>query len=256
MADKQPAKKKTTLTSVRFMDHTPSILSIYPAVIFAILAGMLALNIVSGSLCFWIFLGVSGFWYASERYDFDRTGAIIAVTLVGMLVFGTIAAELYFKVEIFKTISSWLGNLEPSFNAAFLVILSAAHFINFFGSVAYAHYNQRYEVGSAEIKRLRMGGRDMSMPRQGLTVEYEPIDYLELLLLGAGRVTIKTRGGSVKFQMDRAIGLYRSPLLPWTWFGNTLQHKIDKIMDISGVFRVDHGDDLYDDDDDGGDVEV
>lgn len=245
-------KNDSNPSSVRFMDHTASVLSIYPALACLVLAGLLHFGVVSAGLSVWIFFAVTVFWYISERYDFDRTGAILALAIIGFTVFGTMVLELQFEVKIFDNISSFLGGLNPAFNAAFLILFSALHFANVLSSVFWAYFNQRYEVGYSEIKRLRMGGRDISEPRQGLRVEYEPTDYLETFLLGAGKVVFKTRGGQTKFEMERVIGLYRCPLMPWTWFGGkTLQEKIDKILDIQGLFKIDNTDvDAYDDSDD------
>lgn len=271
------SKKPSGLKPVLLYDHLPGILAGYPAILFAILAGLSLLrrNVMTGDvqakfiaqaielgltaeqsaslasttepmfrinqhMLFWIGLSIMLVWYIAFRFNMPKRKFILMFGLLGTFVGIPVVLELSGQFQIFSWGSDILSGLEPTVNTGAWVVMSLVFFGIWLGNFIYSRTHMKVRIDESGLTITRLGGKAERFELIGLKTETEPLDYLELALAGVGSLSLKTRMNKPIFTMKRIIGLYRTWWFPF--FPGKLA-RINQILSYQGkVVSVDQQD--------------
>jgi hypothetical protein len=167
-------------------------------------------------MLFWIGLTVMLVWYVAFRFNMPKDKFVLMSALLGTFVGIPVILELTGYLPIFSIAGSLLGGLEPSVNTGAWVVMSLVFFCIWLGNFIYSRTHMKVRIDESGLTLNRLGGKGERFELIGLKTENEPLDYLELFLAGVGSLSLKTRMNKPIFTMKRVIGLYWTPLRPFS----------------------------------------
>jgi len=266
--------KSAPLKPILLYDHLPGILAIFPAVLFAVLAilssfqkrvdGITNETIASlekilsddvksvvfqpyqpyfnSHMLFWIGLSIVLVWYIAFRFNLPKSKFLMMFGLMGTFVGIPVVLEITGFIRPFSWASHVLGSLEPSVNTGTWIVMSLVFFAGFVGNFVYSRTHMSVRIDESGLTLNRMGGKGERFELIGLKTENEPLDYLELFLVGVGSLSLKTRMNKPIFTMTRVIGLYR---IWWFPFYPGKLKLIEEMLSYQGkVLSVERKDEL------------
>lgn len=237
-------------------DHLPGILAGYPAILFVVLAILsLRPSWFDSHMLFWIGLSVMLVWYAAFRFNIPKSKFILMVGLLGTFVGIPVVLELTGVFKPFEWFGSLLGMLKPEVNTGAWLAMALVFFGIWLGNFIYSRTHLRVRIDETGLTVNRLGGKGERFELIGLKTENEPLDYLEFFLGGIGSLSLKTRMNKPIFEMNRVIGLYRTPWFPF--FKGKLA-RVEELLNYQGAAgsahdRTDMAEQMDAAGDDGGD---
>ena len=232
-------------------DHLPGVLAGYPAVLFLIIAILTFPNNAgedggriewwpesfSNHMFFWIGLSIAIVWYIAFRFNLPKSKFWLAFGLFGTFIGIPVVLEITGIISPFRTMGNWLGTLKPEMNASAWLVVSVCFGIIWLGNFIWSRTHQRVRIDETHLTITRIGGKSERFDLIGLKTETEPIDYLEMFIAGIGSLSLKSRLNKPIFTMKRVIGLYWSPLWP---FSKGKLARIEEMLSYQGkVVAVD-----------------
>lgn len=242
-------KPVSPIKPIKLYDHLPGILAGYPALLFMVL-GLLSLPADRGvdpdgwrsyqHMLFWIGLSVMVVWYIAFRFNMPKGKFWLMFGLFGTFVGIPVVLELTGNIQPFKRTAELLHYFAPIVNAGAFFVLALVFFFIWLGNFIWSRTHLRVRIDESGLTINRWGGKGERFELIGLKTENEPLDYLELFIAGVGSLSLKTRMNKPIFEMQRVVGLYRTPIFPF--FKGKLA-RIEELLSYQGkVVSVDRQD--------------
>ncbi len=219
------AKPATTAKPIMLYDHLPGILAGYPALLFLIFSVLAWPNggenpvtwwPFDNHMLFWIGISVMIVWYIAFRFNLPKTKFWLMFGLLGTFVGIPVVLELTTEnFRVFSWMADRLGRLAPEINASAWFVIGSIFGIIWLVNLVWSRTHMRVRIDESGLTINKWGGKGERFELIGLKTENEPLDYLELFIAGIGSLKLKTRMNKPIFEMQRVIGLYRTPIFPF-----------------------------------------